>query len=231
MIYTDKSIPSEVTGLKEHMPLLWSGKLAMINYWHGAVGEIKAYNNAIDKGEVQGVRADFPLVLLPWPYDPENGANVNIARTTGLAVFRQEPDKGDAHMQNVVDFVRFLTSPINLATFANWEGTIPAKTSAYPYATQLSDPQIAWWVEYAKSHSIKTYPFGHPAFGPVWTDAMNAAYTDVLNDAKTPDQAVAEWTPAAAGILEKWVADNPDLAKEWATPPEGYPEYMFTPGT
>ena len=187
MIYTDKSIPSEVTGLKEHMPLLWSGKLAMINYWHGAVGEIKAYNNAIDKGEVQGVRADFPLVLLPWPYDPENGANVNIARTTGLAVFRQEPDKGDAHMQNVVDFVRFLTSPINLATFANWEGTIPAKTSAYPYATQLSDPQIAWWVDYAKAHSIKTYPFGHPAFGPVWTDAMNAVYTDVLNDAKTPD--------------------------------------------
>lgn len=231
MIYTDKSIPSEVTGLKEHMPLLWSGKLAMINYWHGAVGEIKAYNNAIDKGEVQGVRADFPLVLLPWPYDPENGANVNIARTTGLAVFRQEPDKGEAHMQNVVDFVRFLTSPINLATFANWEGTIPAKTSAYPYATQLSDPQIAWWVDYAKAHSIRTYPFGHPAFGPVWTDAMNAVYTDVLNDAKTPDQAVAEWTPAATTILDKWVADNPDLAKEWATPPEGYPEYMFTPGT
>ena len=31
MIYVDKSVPAEVTGLKEHMPLLWGGKVAMIN--------------------------------------------------------------------------------------------------------------------------------------------------------------------------------------------------------
>ena len=53
----------------------------MINYWHGAVGEIKAYNDSIDKGAVKGQKADFPVVLLPWPYDPENGANPSVATT------------------------------------------------------------------------------------------------------------------------------------------------------
>lgn len=114
------------------MPLLWSGKVAMINYWHGAVGEIRAYNDSIDKGAVKGTKADFPLILLPWPYDAENGANVNIARTTGLAVFKQNPYKGDAHMANVVDFLRYLTSPVNLATFANWEGDHPCEELGLP---------------------------------------------------------------------------------------------------
>ena len=150
MVYTDKSVPKEVTGLAEHMPLLWSGKVAMINYWHGAVGEIKAYNGSIDRGEVQGKKADFNVVLLPWPYDPQDGANVNIARTTGLALFKQQPYKGDEHTQNVVELVRWLTSPVNLAMFANWEGTIPAKSSAFPFATQIKEPEIKWWSEYAQ---------------------------------------------------------------------------------
>jgi hypothetical protein len=228
MIYVDKSIPAEVTGLKEHMPLLWGGKVAMINYWHGAVGELKAYNNAIDSGQVKGTKANFNAVLLPWPYSAP-GANVNIARTTGLAVFKQDPYKGDEHTANVVDLLRFLTSPINLAVFSNWEGTIPGKNSAYPYSTQLADPQIAWWVPYAKAHSIATFPYGHDAFGPVWGDAMNAPFTAILNDEKTPQQAVDEWTTASNGIMEKWVADNPDLAKKWETPPAGWPDSMFKP--
>ena len=141
MIYVDKSIPSEVTGLKEHQTLLYSGKAAMIPYWHGIIGELAAYNNAIDAGKVTGTKANFDVALLPWPYDAANGgANVNIARTTGLALFKQNPYKGDEHTANVAEFVRYLTSPVNLAVFANWEGTIPAKNSAYPYATQLSNP-------------------------------------------------------------------------------------------
>jgi multiple sugar transport system substrate-binding protein len=229
MIYVDKSVPKEVTGLKEHMPLLWTGKVAMINYWHGAVGEIKAYNDSIDKGAVKGQKADFPVVLLPWPYDPENGANVNVARTTGLAVFKQNPYKGDAHMQHVVDLLRYLTSPVNLATFANWEGTIPAKNSAFPYATQLKDAQVAWWASWAKAHAVYAFPYGHPAYGPIWSDAMQPAFTSLLNDEKTAQQAVDEWTAAANPIMDKWVKDNPDLAKEWATAPTGWPGVYMTP--
>lgn len=228
MIYVDKSTPAEVTGLKEHMPLLWSGKVAMINYYHGAVGEIKAYNASIDAGTTKGAKADFNVVLLPWPHDV-NGPNVNIARTTGLAIFKQDPYKGDAHMQHVIDFVRYLTSPINLATFANWEGTIPAKTSAFPYSTQINEPQIKWWAGWASAHAVAAFPYGHPAYGQVASDAMGPGLTDVLNDAKTPEQAVADWTPASQAIIDKWAKDNPGQAAQWATPPAGWPESYMTP--
>ena len=229
MIYVDKSVPKEVTGLQEHMPLLWSGKLAMINYYHGAVGEIRAYNASIDSGEVKGEKANFNVVLLPWPYDPDNGANVNIARTTGLAVFKQDPYRGDAHMENVIEFTRFLTSPINLAAFANWEGTIPAKTSAFGYSTQIKEPQIAWWADWATKHAVVTFPYGHPAYGAVDADGITPNLTALLNDEKTAEQAVADWTTAATAALEKWVAENPEAAKEWASPPPGYPENFMTP--
>ena len=229
MIYVDKSTPTEVTGLKEHMPLLWSGKVAMINYYHGAVGEIKAYNASIDSGAVKGTKASFNVVLLPWPYDAKTGANVNIARTTGLALFKQNPYKGDAHTAHVIDFVRFITSPINLATFANWEGTIPAKTSAFPYSTQINEPQIKWWASWAQAHAVATFPYGHPAYGQISTDALVPGLTAVLNNEKTADAAVAEWTTAAQAILDKWVKDNPKVAPEWATAPAGWPQSYMTP--
>jgi multiple sugar transport system substrate-binding protein len=229
LIYTDKATPKEVTGLQEHMPLLWSGKVAMINYYHGAVGEIRAYNAGIDKGEIKGEKANFNVILFPWPYDAENGGNLNIARTTGLALFKQDPYKGDGHTANVIDFVRFLTSPINLAAFANWEGTIPARTSAFPYSTQIKEPQISYWAEWAKKHAVATFPYGHPAYGQIDTDALTPGITAVLNGEKTPEQAVADWTPAAQAILDKWVKDNPDAAKEWATAPAGYPASFMTP--
>jgi multiple sugar transport system substrate-binding protein len=229
MIYTDKSAPKEVTGLTEHMPLLWSGKVAMIDYWHGAVGEIKAYNNSIDKGEVQGEKANFNVVLLPWPYDPQDGANVNIARTTGLALFKQQPYKGDEHTANVAEFVRYLTSPVNLATFANWEGTIPAKTSAFPYSTQIKEPEIQWWSEFARAHAVDTFPYGHPALGQVDSDAIAPGLIEVMNDQKTAEQAVADWTVKADKILADWVAQNPKLAEEWAKAPAGWPDSYMKP--
>ena len=229
MVYTDKSVPKEVTGLAEHMPLLWSGKVAMITYWHGAVGEIAAYNNAIDKGQVQGQKADFNVVLLPWPYDAKAGVNVNIARTTGLALFKQQPYKGDEHTKNVVEFVRWLTSPINLATFANWEGTIPAKTSAFPYSTQLKEPEIQWWAGWARAHACYTFPYGHPALGPIASDALTPGLIAVLNGQIKPEQAVADWTKKADQIMADWVAKNPKQAEEWAKPPAGWPDSYMKP--
>ena len=222
-------MPKEVTGLAEHMPLLWSGKVAMITYWHGAVGEIVAYNNSIDKGEVQGQKADFNVVLLPWPYDAKTGVNVNIARTTGLALFKQQPYKGDEHTKNVVEFVRWLTTPINLATFANWEGTIPAKTSAFPYSTQLKEPEIQWWASWGRSHASYTFPYGHPAVGPVDSDALTPGLIAVLNGQTKPEQAVADWTKKAEQILADWVAKNPKQAEEWAKPPAGWPDSYMKP--
>lgn len=230
MMYVDKSMPAEVTGLQEHMPLLWSGKVAMINYWHGAVGEIKAYNDSIAKGEVSGEPAEFNVVLLPYPYNPATGGSeVNLNRVTGFALFKQEPYKGDEHTQNVIDFVRYLTTPENLAAFANWEGTIPAKASAAEFSTMLSEPQIAWWADHARQHAVYTFPYGHPGYAQISSDVLNPQLTALLNDETTPEQFDTDVTAAAEPILASWVAANPDAAAEWATAPEGWPGIYLKP--
>lgn len=230
MQYEDKSMPAEVTGLQEHMPLLWSGKVAMINYWHGAVGEIKAYNDSIDKGEVSGEKADFKVVLLPYPYNPATGgAETNLNRVTGFALFKQEPYKGDEHTQHVIDFVKYLTTPENLAAFANWEGTIPGKASAAEFSTMLEEDQIAWWADHARQHAVFTFPYGHPAYAQVGSDAIDPNLTALLNDEKSPQQFVDDMTAAATPILEQWVAANADAAAEWATAPDGWPGIYLTP--
>lgn len=230
MQYEDMSMPQEVTGLQDHMPLLWSGKVAMINYWHGAIGEIKAYNDSIAKGEVSGEPADFEVVLLPYPYNPETGgAETNLRRVTGLALFRQEPYKGDEHTQNVIDFVKFLTSPENLAAFANWEGTIPAKASALPMTTALESDQISWWADHAADKAVFTFPYGHPAYAQVGSDAIDPNLTALLNNEKSPQQFVDDMTAAAGPILSDWVGQNADAATAWATAPEGWPSIYNKP--
>jgi len=230
MQYTDLSMPQEVTGLTEHMPLLWSKQAAMVNYWHGAVGEIKAYNASIEKGEISGTPADFNVVLLPYPYNPATGGStVNLNRVTGFALFKQDPYKGDEHTQHVLDFVRYVTEPENLAAFTNWEGTIPARASAAPFSTMLDEPEIAWWADFARAHAVYTYPFGHPAYAQISSDAVQPNLAALLNNEKTPEQFVTDTADAAAPILEAWVAANPDEAANWTTPPAGWPEVYMTP--
>jgi len=229
LVYVDKCVPKEVTGLTDAMPLYYSGEAAITRYWHGIVGSIEAYNNLVEKGEVVGKKADFKPLVLPFPYHPD-GTNGNVARTTGLALFRQNPYKGDQHTENVIKFVRWLTSPVNLAVYANHEGTIPAKTSAFPYSTQMKNPELAQWAEWGRSHAwVQSWPLGHPF--PGGFDAMNATLIRMLNDEISPKEAVAQITTDAERIIATWVQENPDKAKEWETPPEGWPEnYLTTVG-
>jgi hypothetical protein len=226
LIYVDKCVPEEITGITDHMQLYYAGKAAIVPFWHGIVGAIEAYNNGVETGDIVGEKADFDPLVLPYPYDPDTGSNGNVARTTGLALFRQDPYKGDEHTQNVVDFVRWLTSPTNLAIYANWEGTIPAKESAYPEATQLSNPEIVHWAEWGSTHAwVQSWPIGHPV--NVFS-TLGAAMTSLANNELTPAEAVAQVIADVEEMLANWVAENPDLAEEWATPPPGWPDNYLT---
>ena len=149
-----------------------------------------------------------------------------MARTTGLALYRQDPYKGDEHTQNVVDFTRWLTSAENLAIYANWEGTIPAKDSAYPMTTQLNNPEIMRWAAWGSAHAwVQSWPLGHPA--NVW-DAVRAPLTALANNEITAEEAVAQQIADVDEILANWVMENPGLAEQWATPPAGWPDNYLT---
>ena len=113
-----------------------------------------------------------------------------------------------------MDFVRWLTSPSNLAIYANWEGTIPAKESAYPEATQLSNPEIVHWAEWGSTHAwVQSWPIGHPV--NVFS-TLGAAMTSLANNELTPAEAVAQVIADVEEMLANWVAENPDLAEAWA---------------
>jgi ABC-type glycerol-3-phosphate transport system substrate-binding protein len=130
----------------------------------------------------------------------------------------------------VIDFVRWLQTPVNLATYANHEGTIPAKTSAFPFTTVMDNPEIANWAKWGKSHAWNcSYPLAHPA-GGIW-EMMGVHLTAMLNDEISPQEAVDRIVAEADQILADWVGDNPDLVEKWATPIEGWPEcYLSTVG-
>ena len=226
LIYVDECVPPEITGITDHMQLFYSGKAAVVPFWHGIVGSIAAYNNSVEKGDIMGEKADFEPLVLPYPYDPNTGTNGNVARTTGLALYRQDPYKGDEHTQNVVDFTRWLTSAENLAIYANWEGTIPAKDSAFPMTTQLDNPEITRWAAWGSAHAwVQSWPLGHPA--NVW-GAVLAPLTALANNEITPEEAVAQQISDVDEILANWVMENPGLAEQWATPPAGWPDNYLT---
>jgi ABC-type glycerol-3-phosphate transport system substrate-binding protein len=229
MIYVDGSTPKEVTGITDHMQLFYTGKAAIVPFWHGIIGALESYNKGVDSGEIVGEKADFEPLVLPYPYAKE-GLNGNVARTVGLSIFKQEPYKGDEHTQNVVDFVRWLQTPVNLAAYANFEGSTPAKAAAFPFTTSMKNPEILHWAEWGKSHAWKcSHPIGHPA-GGIW-DMMGVHLTAMLNDEISPKEASDRITADADQILADWVKDNPEQAEEWATPIEGWPEcYLSTVG-
>ena len=229
MIYVDGSVPKEVTGITDHMTLFYTGKAAIVPFWHGIVGSIESYNKAIDKGEIVGEKADFEPLVLPYPYAKE-GLNGNVARTVGLAIFKQDPYQGDEHTQNVVDFVRWLQSPVNLAAYANHEGSTPAKTAAFPFTTSMKNPEILHWAEWGKTHAWNcSHPIGHPS-GGIW-EMMGVHLSAMLNDEISPQEASDRITADADQIVADWVKDNPELAEEWAKPIEGWPEcYLSTVG-
>ena len=75
LIYVDECVPPEITGITDHMQLFYSGKAAVVPFWHGIVGSIAAYNNSVEKGDIVGEKADFEPLVLPYPYDPDTGTN------------------------------------------------------------------------------------------------------------------------------------------------------------
>ena len=224
MIYVDKSIPAEVTGLKEHMPLLWSGKVAMINYWHGAVGELQGLQQRDRRG--RGDRAPRPTSTsscCPGHTTPPGGATSTSRGRPGWRSSSRTPYKGDAHTANVVDLVRYLTSPDQprgVRELGRHHSGQELGISVLHAARRTR--RSPGGSPYAKAHGDRHLPLrASTAFGPVWGDGMNASYTAMLNNEKQPRSGCGGMDGASDAILAKWVTDNPDLAKNWATPPAG----------
>ena len=189
---------------------------------------VRDYNQQIEEGNIAGNKVDTDLVILPVPHEP-NSKGANLERSSVLSVFRQTPDKGEAHTQHALELAKWLMTTERQAAYANWANGIPARTSAQGMVAFLQkDENYQAHVKYALAHAAPTFPYGHPVSSKWQTEAMVPALEALAKGSTTPEQAMQQMTEAGDRMLADWVKTaDADTVKQWSQPPSWWPGPNF----
>lgn len=185
---------------------------------------IRDYNAAVDRGEIAGQKVDREMVILPLPHH-EGFPGAHVDRSVTLSIFKQNPYKGDQHMQNVFEFAKWLMAPERQLAYCEWANCIPARQSA---ATQFSklktDENFRAYYDYALKTSNPTFPFSHPIAIKFFNDTLTPILEQLANGTLTGEQADKMLAEAADKELAEWIKTaDPDIVSLWSKPPPGWP--------
>lgn len=234
MLREDGSIPEAVLGLpaiQSGHELFYGGQVAMTAGHLGMEPEMKDWNAKIEKGEVVGEKIDWQIAYLPNPYMPPY-ESVNKARCSGIAVFKQEPYKGDEHTAHAMEFARWLSTPENMKPVADFQNWLPARASLRKDSKVMQNPITRNIIEYAQGHATCFFPFGHPMSNKIREDVFNAELLKALRGDISGAEAVSNAAKEGQRLIDEWVVENPDLANYWLESPwEDWPECYYTPGS
>jgi hypothetical protein len=227
LLHKYKVAPADGLGLNvdQTTQMLIEGQTALAMDDFDAHGAVEKYNKSIDEGKIKGQKVNTKVVLLPLPYNPPHQMATDN-RIAAAAVFRQNPDKGEAHTKNAIAFTRYVTSTEGQVRIFGEEGLVPSRQSAIDKLPKLmEDEAIRFKINYNKVAAPA--PPNHPTFPQIWSTAVGPGAQAAFAAQKSPLEAMRGWVAAADAIMKDWVSANPDLAKKYEETPADYPGPRF----
>lgn len=220
LIYKYKVVPPGVVGMETSQveQMLFDGRVAMMIGWIPAIYQLVDQWNAEIAANVRvGTPSDVELVPLPIPTGVGKPERV-LPRSNTLWVMIQEPYKGDEHLEQVIRFVKFLSSPLVTASYVS-QGQIPVRASTLQVRPELAlDERVQFIYDYFARAGIPWAP-RHPAYTAVQegSDApLYEMFGAVYYGQMTPREAYERYIPRAKAEFERWVKSNPEDARMWA---------------
>lgn len=177
-LYDAKLIPSDsitYTSENDMNPRIFAGGYASFFGGTWQIGNIK---DNVDKSQA----SQWEVALRPLP---PNGKPMSVSGGFDINVCA----KDQAKIEKGAEFVRFLTSPVNMAKFAAASAGLPVRKSVYENDSFFSTDH--YMAEYGK---ILPYSRTRPnsVVYPIISDAVTKALDEYVSGQKSADQALSD---------------------------------------
>ena len=191
LIYKDKVMPKEVLGIDVFglHEKFQRKEFSIIRSWIAWIPDLE------EKGNIS------KIYILPYPQMDNKEVKLNVG-SGGWSVFRQEPSQGEAHLEKVIAFVKYISKPMAGEFIpSNWSGLPASRSDREEFLPQMTkdDPNIALVAKFLESGSMTP---ALPTVAKKMNEIVNTYISEAMSGKISAKQAVEKWTGEAKKLID-----------------------------